>query len=69
MLSHSPAGTGRSSRTARAVPTDTQGKKVDLTMADVGARRLSEKAGFTRAADTTFGPERLPGVLMRRNLD
>src|SRR3979409_828091 len=33
-------------------PVDNQGKKGDLTMADVGTRKLFEDAGFTKAADT-----------------
>jgi GNAT superfamily N-acetyltransferase len=39
-------------------PVDNQGKKVDLTMAYVGTRKLFEDAGFTKAADT---PPRSPG--------
>ena len=34
-------------------PVDNQGKKVDLTMAFVGTRKLFEDAGFTKAADTS----------------
>jgi GNAT superfamily N-acetyltransferase len=34
-------------------PVDNQGEKVDLTMAYVGTRTVFERAGFTKAADTT----------------
>jgi GNAT superfamily N-acetyltransferase len=50
-------------------PVDNQGQKVDLTMAYVGTRRLFEKAGFTKAADTTSVLNGFPRVLMRLTLD
>ena len=34
-------------------PVDNRGKKVDLTMAYVGTRKLFEDAGFIKAADTS----------------
>ena len=49
-------------------PVDNQGKKVDLTMAYVGTRKLFEDAGFTRAADTRSTAGGFPRVLMRLNL-
>ncbi len=50
-------------------PVDNQGQKVDLTMAYVGTRRLFERAGFTKAADTTSVLNGFPRVLMRLTLD
>ena len=47
---------------------DNQGKKVDLTMADVGTRELFERAGFTKAADTDWYSNGFPRVLMRLEL-
>ena len=49
-------------------PVDNRGQKVDLTMAFVGTRRLFEKAGFVKAADTTSVSGGFPRVLMRRDL-
>ncbi len=49
-------------------PVDNQGAKVDLTMAYVGTRSLFERAGFTKAADTTSVSGGFPRVLMRRDL-
>jgi GNAT superfamily N-acetyltransferase len=49
-------------------PVDNQGKKVDLTMAYVGTRKLFEDAGFTKAADTTSVAGGFPRVLMRLDL-
>jgi GNAT superfamily N-acetyltransferase len=49
-------------------PVDNEGRKVDLTMAFVGTRSLFEKAGFTKAADTTAVAGGFPRVLMRRQL-
>jgi hypothetical protein len=51
-----------------AYPVDNKGKKVDLTMAYVGTRRLFEKAGFTKAADTDSVLNGFPRVLMRLDL-
>lgn len=59
------------SRGAPAVegyPVDNQGRKVDLTMAYVGTRRLFERAGFTKAADTDAVSGGFPRVLMRLEL-
>ena len=50
-------------------PVDNQGDKVDTTMAYVGTRRLFERAGFTKAADTTSVSGGFPRVVMRRHLD
>lgn len=49
-------------------PVDNQGEKVDLTMAYVGTKRLFEKAGFTKAADTDSVLNGFPRVLMRLDL-
>jgi GNAT superfamily N-acetyltransferase len=49
-------------------PVDNKGKKVDLTMAYVGTRALFERAGFTKAADTTSVSGGFPRVLMRLEL-
>jgi len=46
-------------------PVDNAGAKVDLTMAYVGTRSLFEKAGFTKASDTTSVIDGFPRVLMR----
>lgn len=56
------------SRRAPAVegyPVDNQGKKVDLTMAYVGTRAVFERAGFSKAADTTAVSGGFPRVVMR----
>lgn len=49
-------------------PVDNEGAKVDLTMAYVGTRRLFERAGFTKAADTDSVINGFPRVLMRLDL-
>jgi GNAT superfamily N-acetyltransferase len=49
-------------------PVDNGGRKVDLTMAYVGTRKLFENAGFTKAADTESVLNGFPRVLMRREL-
>jgi GNAT superfamily N-acetyltransferase len=49
-------------------PVDNRGEKVDLTMAYVGTRRLFERAGFHKAADTTSVIDGFPRVLMRLDL-
>ena len=46
-------------------PVDNEGKKVDLTMAYVGTRKLFEDAGFTKAADTQAVSGGFPRVVMR----
>lgn len=46
-------------------PVDNDGKKVDLTMAYVGTRKLFERAGFTKAADTDSVLNKFPRILMR----
>jgi hypothetical protein len=47
---------------------DNKGKKVDLTMAYVGTRKLFEVAGFVKAADTDSVSGGFPRVLMRLDL-
>jgi hypothetical protein len=49
-------------------PVDNQGKRVDLTMAYVGTRKLFEDAGFTKAADATSVSGGFPRVVMRLDL-
>ena len=49
-------------------PVDNSGNKVDLTMAYVGTRKLFERAGFVKAADTDSVLNGFPRVLMRRAL-
>lgn len=49
-------------------PVDNEGKKVDLTMAYVGTRKLFERAGFIKAADTDSVLNGFPRVLMRLDL-
>ncbi|CCG03326.1 GNAT family N-acetyltransferase [Blastococcus saxobsidens] len=49
-------------------PVDNDGAKVDLTMAYVGTRKLFERAGFQKAADTTSVLNGFPRVLMRLDL-
>ena len=49
-------------------PVDNRGRKVDLTMAYVGTRKLFEDAGFTKAADTGSILNGYPRVLMRLEL-
>jgi GNAT superfamily N-acetyltransferase len=49
-------------------PVDNRGKKVDLTMAYVGTRKLFEDAGFVKAADTRSVSGGFPRVLMRLEL-
>jgi GNAT superfamily N-acetyltransferase len=49
-------------------PVDNRGKKVDLTMAFVGTRKLFEDAGFVKAADTSSVSGGFLRVLMRLDL-
>jgi len=49
-------------------PVDNERAKVDQTMAYVGTRRLFQKAGFRKAADTTSVLNGFPRVLMRKDL-
>jgi GNAT superfamily N-acetyltransferase len=49
-------------------PVDNKGKKVDVTMAYVGTRKLFEDAGFTKAADTRSVSGGFPRVVMRLEL-
>jgi GNAT superfamily N-acetyltransferase len=49
-------------------PVDNQGKKVDVTMAYVGTRKLFEEAGFTKAADTDSVSGGFPRIVMRLDL-
>lgn len=50
-------------------PADNGDRRVDLTMAYVGTRRMFERAGFTKAADTDSIVGGFPRILMRRMLD
>jgi GNAT superfamily N-acetyltransferase len=50
-------------------PVDNKGRKVDLTMAYVGTRKLFEDAGFAKAADTDSVLNGFPRVLMRLDLN
>ena len=47
---------------------DNRGAKVDLTMAYVGTLALFERAGFTKASDTSAVSGGFPRVLVRRPL-
>jgi len=49
-------------------PVDNRGQRVDQTMAFVGTRGLFERAGFTKAADTSSVTAGFPRVLMRLDL-
>lgn len=49
-------------------PVDNKGKPVDKTMAYVGTRKLFERAGFRKAADTDSVLDGFPRILMRRDL-
>jgi GNAT superfamily N-acetyltransferase len=49
-------------------PVDNHGDKVDLTMAYVGTRAIFERAGFSKAADTTSVSGGFPRVVMRLDL-
>ena len=51
-----------------AYPVDNAGATVDLTMAYVGTRSLFQRAGFTKAADTTSVLNGFPRILMRLDL-
>ncbi len=51
-----------------AYPVDNAGAKVDQTMAYVGTRRIFERAGFVKAADTTSVLNGFPRILMRLDL-
>src|SRR5918998_3305476 len=58
----------RGAPAVEAYPVDNDGAKVDLTMAYVGTRKLFERAGFTKAADTDSVLNGFPRVLMRLDL-
>lgn len=49
-------------------PVDNKGKKVDLTMAYVGTKKLFTAAGFEKAADTDSVLNGFSRVVMRRDL-
>ncbi|WP_157156753.1 MULTISPECIES: GNAT family N-acetyltransferase [unclassified Diaminobutyricimonas] len=51
-----------------AYPVDNGNERVDLTMAFVGTRSMFERAGFTKAADTSSVSGGFPRILMRRKL-
>ncbi|MEE6272379.1 GNAT family N-acetyltransferase [Georgenia wangjunii] len=46
-------------------PVDNDGARVDTTLASAGTRALFERAGFTKAADTTSTLAGFPRVVMR----
>ncbi|MET0934228.1 MAG: GNAT family N-acetyltransferase [Mycetocola sp.] len=50
-------------------PVDNKGERVDQTMAFVGTRSMFERAGFTKAADTSSVSGGFPRILMRKVLD
>jgi GNAT superfamily N-acetyltransferase len=50
-------------------PADNGGERMDLTMAFVGTRRMFERAGFSKVADTDAVAGGFPRILMRRMLD
>ena len=49
-------------------PVDNGDQRVDLTMAYVGARRMFERAGFRKMADTDAISGGFPRIIMRRML-
>jgi GNAT superfamily N-acetyltransferase len=49
-------------------PVDNEGRKIDLTMAYVGTRKLFEDAGFAKAAGTRSVSGGFPRVVMRLDL-
>jgi GNAT superfamily N-acetyltransferase len=51
-----------------AYPVDNRDRNVDLTMAYVGTRKLFERAGFVKVADTDSVLSGFPRVLMRLDL-
>lgn len=51
-----------------AYPADSGDARVDLTMAFVGTRRMFERHGFRKEADTTSVVNGFPRILMRRYL-
>jgi GNAT superfamily N-acetyltransferase len=51
-----------------AYPVDNDGRKVDLTMAYVGTRKLFERAGFVTVAETDSVINGFPRLLMRLDL-
>lgn len=59
---------GHGAPAIEAYPVDNEGRKVDQTMAYVGTRRLLERAGFAKVADTESVINGFPRVLMRLDL-
>jgi GNAT superfamily N-acetyltransferase len=49
-------------------PADTNGQRMDLTMAFVGTRDMYERAGFSKVADTDAIAGGFPRIVMRRML-
>jgi GNAT superfamily N-acetyltransferase len=49
-------------------PVDNEGRKVDLTMAYVGTRKLFDDSGFEMAATTEATSAGFPRVVMRRGI-
>jgi GNAT superfamily N-acetyltransferase len=59
---------GHGAPAIEAYPVDNGTSRVDLTMAYVGTRRLFERAGFVKAADTDSVLNGFPRVVMRLDL-
>ena len=59
---------GHGAPAVEGYPLDNGDRKIDLTMAYVGTRRLFERAGFTKAADTDSVLNGFPRILMRLEL-
>jgi GNAT superfamily N-acetyltransferase len=59
---------GHGAPAVEAYPVDNEGRKVDQTMAYVGTRKLFERAGFVKVADTESVINGFPRVLMRLDL-
>ncbi|MFZ2239044.1 MAG: GNAT family N-acetyltransferase [Gordonia amarae] len=51
-----------------AYPVDNGNERVNLTLAYAGTRKMFEKAGFEKAADTTAVLDGFPRIIMRRPL-
>lgn len=59
----------RGAPAVEAYPVDTEGKRIDTTMAFVGTRAMFEKAGFEVIGTTGAVASKLPRIVMRRTLD
>ena len=56
----------RGAPAVEACPVDPGERRMDLTMAFVGTRRMFEKAGFVAVGETAAMASRLPRLVMRR---